>query len=74
MKDEEQQSLFGSGSVVDLDHANKFEVPTVDVAPVVKCKDCILHGSCTFEDTFRTVKVEDRFCCVGKRRTNNETL
>ena len=35
MKDDEQLSLFGSGDVVDVDHAKKFEVPTVDTVPVV---------------------------------------
>ena len=35
MKDEEQQSLFGSGDVVDVDHAKKFEAPTVDAVPVI---------------------------------------
>ena len=35
MIDEEQQSLFGSGSVVDVDHAKKFEAPTVDAVPVI---------------------------------------
>ena len=28
-KEDEQLSLFGSGDVVDVDHAKKFEVPKV---------------------------------------------
>ena len=52
MKDDEQQSLFGSGDVVDVDHAKKFEVPTVDTVPVVHAHwDCI-ENVFSYEGTF----------------------
>lgn len=42
--------------------------PTVDAVPVVRCKDCVTHGNCLTEDTFRIAKIGNPFCCVGKRR------
>lgn len=42
--------------------------PTVDAVPVVRCKDCVTHGNCLTEDTFRIAKIGNPFCCGGKRR------
>jgi len=47
MKEDEQLSLFGSGDVVDVDHAKKFEVPTV----------------CVSKDEWKSIcKKEDAWC------------
>ena len=50
------------------------EIPTADVAPVVRCKDCVLHGHCSTEDVFlfSRIKAENAFCCVGKRKENDD--
>ena len=47
--------------------------PTVDVSPVVRCKDCVLHGHCSTEDVFlfSRLKSENAFCCVGKRKEDD---
>lgn len=46
-----------------------YSLPTIDAVPVVRCKDCVLSGNCTAEDTFRLVAgIENPFCCVGKRK------
>lgn len=40
---------------------------TMDAVPVVYCDDCVNHGNCIPEDTFRLVRIEKPFCCVGRR-------
>lgn len=45
-----------------------YVAPTVDAVPVVRCKDCVTHGNCLTEDTFRIAKIGNPFCCGGKRR------
>ena len=41
--------------------------PTVDAVPVVRCRECVLSGNCSAEDTFRLVAgIDDPYCCVGK--------
>ena len=49
------------------------EMPAADVVPVVRCKDCALHGHCSTEDVFlfSRLKSENAFCCVGKRKEND---
>jgi hypothetical protein len=49
-----------------LDAVHTF--PAADVAPVVRCKDCVLHGKCLTEDTFNLCRIENPFCCGGKRK------
>jgi hypothetical protein len=44
--------------------------PAVDAVEVVRCKDCVVHGNCLTEDTFRIARVENPYCCAGKRRTD----
>lgn len=44
------------------------DAPFVDAEPVVRCKDCVLHGKCITEETFEACGKYDGFCCVGKRR------
>lgn len=44
--------------------------PTVDAVPVVRCGECKLHGSCTFEETLITARLDEsrRYCGAGKRK------
>ena len=42
--------------------------PTVDAVPVVRCRECVLHGDCVTENAFLLVGIENPFCCVGKRK------
>ena len=46
------------------------EMPAADVAPVVRCKDCVLHENCSLEDTFAfaMINAENAFCCVGEKK------
>ena len=44
------------------------EAPTVDAVPVVRCRECVLHGNCVTEDAFVLARIENPFCCVGKRK------
>ena len=46
------------------------EMPAADVVEVVRCKDCLLHGNCTTEDSFILSGLCENksFCCVGKRK------
>ena len=45
--------------------------PVIDAVPVVRCKDCISHGNCLTEDTFRIARIENPYCCGGKRKEAN---
>lgn len=45
--------------------------PAVDAVEVVRCKDCVSHGNCLTEDTFRIARIDSPYCCGGKRRENN---
>ena len=42
--------------------------PTVDAVPVVRCEKCLLHGNCITEDSFELARIENPFCCAGKRK------
>ena len=44
------------------------DIPTVDAVPVVRCRECVLHGDCVTENAFLLVGIENPFCCVGKRK------
>lgn len=48
------------------------EAPAADVVQVVRCKDCYMHGNCYTEEVFGFAGMTDGFCCVGKRRDENE--
>lgn len=48
------------------------EAPAADVVQVVRCKDCYMHGNCYTEEVFGFAGMTDGFCCVGKRRDDNE--
>lgn len=45
--------------------------PVIDAVPVVRCKDCISHGNCLNEDIFRIARIENPYCCGGKRKEAN---
>ena len=42
------------------------EAPTVDVVEVVRCKDCVSHNLCKFEQ----YQGLDGFCSYGERKCN----
>ena len=42
------------------------EAPTVDAVEVVRCKDCIAHNLCKFEQS----QGLDGFCSYGERKCN----
>lgn len=53
------------------------DTPTVDVVPVVRCKDCIFresldsdYGGCCCEMVRREVQLDD-YCSFGKRENND---
>lgn len=73
----EMESKFDMQELYLPVHFQEFivdEIPTADVAPVVRCKDCVLHGHCSTEDvfSFSRLKSENAFCCVGKRKENDD--
>ena len=45
-------------------------VPSVDAVPVVRCRDCVVHGNCQAEEVFEFCGKHDGFCCVGKKLSN----
>ena len=40
------------------------ELPSADVVEVVRCKDCLIHGLCRFEQGLGL----DGFCSKGERK------
>ena len=44
------------------------EMPTVDAVEVVRCKDCIAHNLCKFEQ----YQGLDGFCSYGERKCNGK--
>ena len=44
--------------------------PTVDAVEVVRCVNCVSHGNCLTEDTFRIARIDNPYCCGGKLKTN----
>ena len=44
------------------------EAPTVDVVEVVRCKDCIAHNLCKFEQS----QGLNGFCSYGERKCNGK--
>lgn len=42
--------------------------PHVDAVEVVRCRDCIFSGDCNRERSFKLMKQENPFCCVGMRK------
>lgn len=58
---------------MDMDNVREAikKMPTIDAVPVVRCKDCISRGVCLTEDTFRIARIENPYCCGGKRKEAN---
>ena len=46
--------------------------PIIDAVPVVRCRECVLHGNCVTEDAFVLVGIKNPFCCVGERKEGND--
>lgn len=44
----------------------------IDAVPVVRCNECVLHGNCLTEDHFNFARIENPFCCAGKRKESAE--
>lgn len=46
------------------------DAPTVDAVPVVRCRECKMHGSCYTEDVFKFARLnaDRRFCGVGEQK------
>ena len=42
------------------------DAPTIDAAEVVRCKDCVSHNICNFEQS----QGLDGFCSYGERKCN----
>ena len=61
-------NYYGYADVVFVDDIEN--APTVDAVEVVYCDECKSHGSCIPEETFRWMRIEKPYCCVGKRKTN----
>lgn len=38
-----------------------------DYVEVVRCRDCVSHGNCLTEDTFRIARIDNPYCCGGKK-------
>lgn len=71
---------FGGESGIYADAYNDLaedfhSIPTADVAPVVRCKDCKYNrGSkkCLNPDSFFAVPKDDDFCSYGERKDGGE--
>jgi len=48
--------------------------PVIDAVPVVRCRECRLHGICSTEDVFRFADLseENRYCGAGQRREDGD--
>lgn len=55
---------------------NREGIPAADVREVVLCGECYLHTHCRTEDVFdfAGLREENRFCSVGKRKTNSAKM
>ena len=41
---------------------------TVDAVEVVRCHECIMHNKCNTEEAYKLCRIENPFCCAGKRK------
>ena len=46
------------------------DAPTIDAVEVVRCKDCVIHGTCYPESVFRFCGISNPFCCTGEMKKN----
>lgn len=61
----------------DIDNAIRLikSLPAADVAPVVRCRDCVKRGTgeCPMEQDYPWISTEsDAFCSQGERRDDND--
>lgn len=51
-------------------------IPAANVREVILCGECYLHTHCRTEDVFdfAGLQEENRFCSVGKRKTNGAQM
>lgn len=62
-------SMCGTGYQYEARHAIS-SMPTIDI---VFCEDCTLHCHCSTEENFifSGINTDKAFCCVGKRKEND---
>lgn len=41
----------------------------INATEVVYCKHCVLHGNCTTEEAFNIARIENPYCCAGKKKS-----
>ena len=46
---------------------NIMDMPIADVVEVVRCDNCVLHGNCITEDAFHIARIDNPYCCAGKK-------
>ena len=68
LKDGSIQCSLAAGTVVDIKDNVVAKLPTADVVPVVRCKDCKHYKNEWCEILKAESPVPDGFCCYGERR------
>lgn len=48
-----------------------FKATHPDLIEVVRCMDCVRNESCLVEDAFMAARIDNPYCCIGKRRTED---
>lgn len=62
------RSMPAPASVTSLAAAiSQTPAADADVVEVVRCRDCVLHGNCLTEDIFRIARIDNPYCCGGKK-------
>ena len=62
---DEAYAVIVDDAVFDVVQVETLEgLPTIDAVEVVRCKDCIIHGLCRFEQGLGL----DGFCSKGERK------
>lgn len=57
-----KDAVYLDGVMAVLDN-----IQAADVVEVVRCDNCISHGNCLTEDTFRMARINNPYCCGGKK-------
>ena len=60
-----QFEMYGGARFIALGSVRT--APTIDAVPVVRCKDCYLHGECMTEDAFHWSGIQNPYCAAGKK-------
>ena len=62
------EEAYAEGAYGYVDAKQIAEAPTVDAVEVVRCKDCIAHNLCKFEQS----QGLNGFCSYGERKCNGK--